>query len=105
MRRETDRAKEEWWKEECDKLEEMDKKGRSDLMYSKVKEITRTQKSGASSGSAIKDKNGMLLTEPDEVRNQWKEYIDDLHCGYDKPKFEELEIELEAEVDEDSKGP
>ena len=32
LRRETDKARENWWKEECDNLEEMDKKGRSDLM-------------------------------------------------------------------------
>ena len=96
LRRETDKARENWWKEECDNLEEMDKKGRSDLMYAKVKEITRTAKSGASSGSAIKDKDGVLLTESDEVRNRWKEYIEDLYCGSDKPKFEELEIELQT---------
>ena len=105
LRRETDKARENWWKEECDNLEEMDKKGRSDLMYAKVKEITRTAKSGASSGSAIKDKAGVLLTEPDEVRNRWKEYIEDLYCGSDKPKFEELGIESESEVEEDNKGP
>jgi hypothetical protein len=83
----------------------MDKKERFDLVYAKVKEITRTAKSGARSGSVIKDKAGVLLTKPDELRNQWKEYIEDLYCLSDKPKSEELGIESESEVEEDNKGP
>ena len=45
-----------------------------------------------------------MLSQPDEVRNRWKEYIEDLYCGSDKPKFEELDIELETEVNENNKG-
>ena len=105
LRRETDKARENWWKEECEELEEMDKKGRSDLMYAKVKQITGTTKMSASSSIAIKDVNGMLLTEPDEVRVRWKEYIEELYCGNDKPKVEEMGLEFEMDVEEDNKGP
>ena len=37
LRRETDGAREDWWKSECNELEELDRGGRSDLMYKKVK--------------------------------------------------------------------
>ena len=47
LRRETNKARESWWMSECEELEEMDRRGRSDLMYAKVKEITRTTKTGA----------------------------------------------------------
>ena len=57
LRRETDKAREDWWNNECDELEELDKLGRSDLMYSKVKQITRTENAGTGSSNAIKDKN------------------------------------------------
>jgi hypothetical protein len=36
LRRATDKAREDWWEEQCQELENMEKKGRSDLMYSKV---------------------------------------------------------------------
>ena len=68
LRRETDKAREDWWRGECDELEELDKRGRTDLMYTKVKQITRTGKSGNGSSSTIKDRNGALLTEPEEVK-------------------------------------
>ena len=105
LRRETDKAREDWWMEVCEELEEMDKRGRSDLMYAKVKQITRTTKTGISSSIAIKDGNGVLVSEPEEVRNRWKEYIEQLYCGCDKPKLEELGVELEDDVEEDEKGP
>ena len=36
LRRETDKAREGWWKEKCVDLEELDRRGRSDLLYNKV---------------------------------------------------------------------
>ena len=36
LRRETDKAKEEWWDRECAELEELEAKGRTDLLYAKV---------------------------------------------------------------------
>lgn len=45
LRRSTEQAKEDWWNKQCEDLEELDKKGRSDLMYTKVKEITINSKS------------------------------------------------------------
>ena len=33
LRRETDKAKEQWWKEECTELEELEGRGRTDLVY------------------------------------------------------------------------
>ena len=105
LRRETDKAREDWWSNECDELEQLDKLGRSDLMYSKVKQITRTGNTGTGSSNLIKDKNGVLLTEPEEVKGRWKEYIEELYCASEKPKFDELGIEAEGSVDEDNKGP
>ena len=105
LRRETDKARESWWMSECEELEEMDRRGRSDLMYAKVKEITRTTKTGARQSVTIKDASGILLTEEEDVRNRWKEYIEELYCADEKPKLVDLRIEPEGAVDEDSKGP
>ena len=37
LRRETDGAREDWWKSECNELEELDKGGRSDLCTRRLK--------------------------------------------------------------------
>ena len=44
LRRETDKAREEWWNARCDELTEYDNRGRSDLLYYEVNRITRTGK-------------------------------------------------------------
>ena len=44
LRRETDLAKEKWWENECEELDMCAKKGRVDLVYSKVKQLTDKRK-------------------------------------------------------------
>ena len=103
LRRETEKAMEDWWSNECDELEELDKLGRSDLIYSKIKQITRTGKTGGGASNAIKDRNGVLLTEPEDVKSRWKEYIEELYCASEKPKLDQLGIEAEGDIEEDNK--
>ena len=45
------------------------------------------------------------MTEPEEIRNRWKECIETLYDKNGKPQNKEMGIELELDVDEDSKGP
>ena len=85
-------------------LEELDRRGRSDLLYNKVRQLTR-QSRQRNNTSAIKDKNGNLLTDKDDIKNRWKEYIEVLYDGEGKPLKKNLKMEKESEVDEDSKGP
>ena len=84
LRRETDKAGEEWWKEKCVDLEELDRRSRSDLLYNKVRQLTG-QSRQRNNTSAIKDKNGNLLTGKDDIKNRWKEYIEVLYHGERKP--------------------
>ena len=44
-------------------------------MYAKVGQLTRKKTTNCTS-EAIKDETGKLLTEPEEIRNRWKEYIE-----------------------------
>jgi hypothetical protein len=104
LRRVTDKAREDWWDLECNELEEHDKKGRSDLVYAKVKELTWKGKSTARSCS-IKDQHGQLLTEPDEVRQRWRQYVETLYDKEGKPDAEEFVLESEGQVEDDSVGP
>ncbi len=104
LRRETERAKAIWWEEQCNELEELDRRGRTDLVYAKVRKLTG--KSKARNGNmVITDDKGKLLTEPDDVRKRWKEYIEILYDREGKPKPGDIEVELEGTVCEDEKGP
>jgi len=40
-----------------------------------------------------------------EVKSRWKEYIEELYCASEKPKFDEMGIEAEGSIEEDNKGP
>ena len=104
LRRETERAKEKWWENECKELEELDGRGRSDLVYAKVNKLSAKNKSSAR-GTAIRDDKGELLTDPEEVRKRWKEYIEVLYDKEGKPRPEDMSIESEDSVQEDCKGP
>src|SRR6476469_8542055 len=41
LRRETDQARERWWENEFNELEELDRRARPDLVYAKVEQSTR----------------------------------------------------------------
>src|SRR6478736_2348527 len=103
LRRETYQARERWWENECNELEELDRRARPDLVYAKVGQLTRKKTTNCSS-EAIKDETGKLLTEPEGIRNRWKEYIETLYDKNGKPQNEEMGFELEHDVDEDSKA-
>ena len=48
---------------------------------------------------------GYTATEPDEVGERWRQYIESLHDKDGKPKIEDLQVEEREEVDEDEAGP
>ena len=83
-------------------MESLDRQGRSDLIYEKVNELSKT-KISTSKSSNLKDKNGNLLTKPEEKKLKWKEYIEELYAKQDKPT--QIKIENEVDVCEDNKGP
>ena len=57
LRRETEIAKEKWWEDECNEIEDLDRRGRSDLVYAKVGKLTwKNNNSGMS--TIIKDDVG-----------------------------------------------
>src|SRR5207244_13257674 len=101
---ETQKAKEEWWDRECSELEELDARGRSDLVYAKVKKLS-AKKNVSSKSTTIKDDTGKLLTDPEEVRKRWKEYIEMLYDENGKPKPGDLVIDSEGDINEGCKRP
>lgn len=102
LRRETDKAREIWWREQCTELEHLDNAGRSDLLYRKVREISKRTNRKIMVG--IRDKEGTYLNEPSKVCERWKEYIEELYDKEGKPAEEENKIEAENDVEREEKG-
>ena len=80
----------------------MERKGRTDLIYAKVRELTEGGLKGNSRCNSIKDENGELLMKPKKVKDRWKDYIEDLYDKEGRPT--EIKLEKEGTVEEDSKG-
>src|SRR6267154_6112288 len=104
LRREAAMAKEKWWSKECEELEELDSKGRSDLAYAKVAKLTWKKKVTSKNVSVI-DNAGNTLNEPEEVRERWRQYIESLYDRDEKPKIEDLQVQEREKVDEEEMGP
>ena len=61
----------------CQSLDELDSKGRSDVFYRKVHQLTE-QNMMRNSSKAIKDKDGRLLTDKSDIIERWRKYIETL---------------------------
>ena len=102
LRRVTERAREQWWNDQCAELEKLDKKGKSDLVYNKVRELCGVKRKNKEE-IFINDTDGKLLTEPEPVKERWKEYIEELYAKDEKPR--EIELEKLDDIDPNSIGP
>ena len=101
LRKITDKARDEWWRQQCQEMEELERSGKHDLLYKKVRELTGDHRTAQN--NTIKNKNGDLLTEPAQVQSRWKEYIEELYAKDKKPV--ELPLEDLTSVDYDNLGP
>ena len=54
---------------------------------------------------SVLDSAGNTVTEPEEVRGTWRQYIESWYDKDGKPKIEDLQIHEREEVDEDEAGP
>lgn len=103
LRRETDKAREQWTKEKCDDIERLEKEGRYDLMHKVAMELVFKERS-ARSGIEIELKDGCVVDEMADVKKRWKEYVEELYDWKNKPNEKDLEIEIEEEVTVEEKG-
>jgi len=69
MTNKTNKTRQKRWEEQCHEIEELDKKGRIDHLYRKVKNITKNEQRKIQKTS-IHDKNGTAL------KNQQKYVVD-----------------------------
>lgn len=58
---------------------------------------------GSKKQGNVASKGGTLLTDSEDVKERWREYIEELYAKDEKRTF--IPLELEEEVDIDSIGP
>ena len=82
-------AKEKWLVNQCEEVEQLEKQYKSREMHNNVKELTSKNTKKKASG-CIKDKNGNILFDQEEIAARWVEYITDLYEDHREqmPKFE-----------------
>ncbi|KAJ4441157.1 hypothetical protein ANN_11008 [Periplaneta americana] len=87
LRRETDKAKEDWMKEKCKEVENLERRGRYDLIKSMW---------------LIEDEIGSEITDKQGILNTWTKYVEELYETGNRP--DKLSLEDEATISKDEKG-
>ena len=63
-------------RDECKEIEEKNTMGKTRELFKKIRDTKGTFH--AKMGS-IKDRNGMDLTEAEDIKKRWQEYVDELY--------------------------
>lgn len=72
------KAKEKYWNEKCTEIETLEKHHKSRDMHKKIKEVVENRKDARGS-NCIKDKNGKMLFDAEEIKCRWEEYVTELY--------------------------
>ena len=74
------RYKKAFLSDQCKEIEENNRKGKTRDLFKKIRD---TEGTFHAKMGLIKDRNGMYLTEPEDIKKQWQEYTEqykkDLH--------------------------
>ena len=69
------RDKKAFFSDQCKEIEESNRTGKTSDLFKKIRDIKGTFH--ANMGS-IKDRNGMDLTEAEDIKKRWQEYTEEL---------------------------
>ena len=83
--------------DQCKQIEEDNRMGKTRDLFKKIRDTKGTFH--AKMGS-IKDRNGMNLTEPDDIKKRWQEYTEELYRKdlYDPDKHDGVITHLEPNI-------
>ena len=70
------RHKKAFFSDQCKEIEENNRMGKTRDLFKKIRDTKGTCQ--AKMGS-IKDRNGMNLTEAEDIKKRWQEYIEELY--------------------------
>ena len=76
FQRRTRRDKKAFLSDQCKEIEENNRMGKTRDLFKKIRDTEGTFH--AKTGS-IKDRNGMVLTEAEDIKKMWQEYTEELY--------------------------
>ena len=83
--------------DQCKEIEENNRMGKTRDLFKKIRatKVTFHAKMGS-----IKDRNGMDLTEAEDIKNRWQEYIEELYKKdlHDPDNYNDLITHLEPDI-------
>jgi hypothetical protein len=104
IRRASETARNQWWRTACEDIEELVRKGQHDILYAKIKQVLGEKRS-SNMNIAVKDENGHILLDENQVKDRWATYIEELYENDKRPSTSEIPLEDEQQVSNDDKGP
>ena len=70
------RDKKDFFSDQCKEIEEKNRMGKTRVLFKKTRDTKET--SHANMGS-IKDRNGLDLTEAEDIKKRWQEYAEEMY--------------------------
>ena len=70
------RDKKAFFSDQCKEIEEKNRMGKTRDLFKKIKE---TKKNFHAKMGSIKDRNGLDLTEAEDIKKRWQEYTEELY--------------------------
>ena len=91
------RAKKAFLSDQCKEIEENNRMGKTRDLFKKIRDVKGTFHAKMSS---IKDRNGMDLTEAEDIKKRWQEYTEELHKKdfHDPDNHDGVIIHLELDI-------
>ena len=82
----------------CNELEDHSAKNNSRYLFRGVKDLTRKTKAKL---ATIKDENGKVLTEENEIKDRWKRYCEKLYASQEETSVDQADFSYDDEEEPD----
>ena len=91
------RDKKAFLSDQCKEIEENNRMGKTRVLFKTIRDIKGTFHAKMSS---IKDRNGMDLTEAEDIKKRWQEYTEELYKKdlYDSDNHDGVITDLEPDI-------
>ena len=93
----TTRRDKKAFRDQCKKIEEKNRKGKTRDLFKKIRDTKGTFHVRMCS---IKDRNGMDLTEAEDIKKRWQKYTEELYKKYlhDPDNYDDVITNLEPDI-------
>src|SRR5574339_1135074 len=95
--KESRRDKKAFLSDQCKEIEENNRMGKTRHLFKKIRD---TKGIFHAKMGSIKDRNGMDLTEAEDIKKRWQEYTEDLHKNnhHDQDNHDGVITQLEPHI-------